>query len=194
MPSLLIALACVLLSIVAWGLLTRRWSAAARRARQQGRDAVDGPLLLRLPVPWVFLLGYLVGALVSLLLPLPIRSPAALSLGRMAGIALVALGSLIAFSALLLFHRSSTTTVPFETPTRFVTSGPYRASRNPMYVGLTLVYLGVAGTQGQVWPLILLVAVLGYIDRAVIPLEERHLLEVFGDEYRRYCARVRRWL
>jgi protein-S-isoprenylcysteine O-methyltransferase Ste14 len=63
-----------------------------------------------------------------------------------------------------------------------------------MYVGLTLVYLGVAGTQAQVGPLFLLPVLLAYIDRGVIPVEERRLLQVFGEDYREYCARVRRWL
>lgn len=160
----------------------------------QDRDTTAVPLLMRIPVPWVFVLAYLIGVTLNLILPINVRSTEALWMGRMAGIAVLALGVLIAFSALRLFHRSSMTTVPFETPTKLVTSGPYRASRNPMYWGLMLMYLGVGGTQGQVWPLIVLPLLLGYLDRLVIPVEERRLLQVFGNEYHQYCARVRRWL
>ena len=194
MSGILIASVSVLFSILLWGLLTRRWSAAARQARKQSRDAMEGPLLMRIPVPWVFLLAYLLGVLVNLLLPIHAHSTAVLEIAWRSGIVIVVVGSLVAFPALYLFHKSSTTTVPFETPARFVTSGPFRISRNPMYVGLALIYLGVGGTEGQVWPLLLLPVVLVYLDRVVIPIEERHLLQVFGDEYRRYCARVRRWL
>jgi protein-S-isoprenylcysteine O-methyltransferase Ste14 len=194
MSGILIALASVLLSMLVWGLLTRRWSAESRRSREKSRGAVGAPLLMRIPVPWVFVLNYLLGVALSFILPIHIRSTEILWISRVAGIFIVALGVLVAFSALRLFRDSSTTTVPFETPARFVTSGPYRVSRNPMYLGLTLIYLGVAGTQGQVWPLILLPVLLGYLDRVVIPVEERSLLQVFGDEYRQYRARVRRWL
>ena len=194
MSSILIGLASILLSALLWGLLTQRWSAESRRSRQQNRDAASVPFLMRIPVPWAFVLTYLIGVAVSFILPIDIRSARALWIGRWAGIVLLAPGLLLAFSALNLFRKSSTTTVPFETPAKLVTSGPYRAGRNPMYLGLTLIYLGVGGTQGQVWPLLLLPVLLGYLDRVVIPVEERRLLQVFGDEYRQYCARVRRWL
>jgi protein-S-isoprenylcysteine O-methyltransferase Ste14 len=111
---------------------------------------------MRIPVPWVFVLTYLVAILLNLLLPIDIHSAEVLWIGLMTGIAIIALGVLVAFSSLKLFRKAGTTTVPFETPARLVISGPYRASRNPMYLGLTLIYLGVGGTQGQVWPLILL--------------------------------------
>lgn len=194
MTGILIASASILLSVLLWGLLTRRWSAESRRSRQQSREAVGVPLLMRVPVPWVFLLTYLLGVALNFILPINIPSAQVLGVSRVAGIVIVALGVIVAFSSLRLFHRASTTTVPFENPSWLVTSGAYRASRNPMYLGLTLIYLGVAGTQGQVWPLILLPLLLGYIDRVVIPTEERRLLQVFGNEYHQYCARVRRWL
>jgi protein-S-isoprenylcysteine O-methyltransferase Ste14 len=194
MSNLLIACASALLSVLLWGLLTRRWSAKARRSRQQSRDNIEGPLLLRIPVPWVFVLAYLLGVALNLFLPIHVPPPEALKIAWRAGIAFVVVGSLVAFPALYLFRKSSTTTVPFETPAQFVTSGPFRISRNPMYVGLALIYLGVSGTQGQVWPLLLLPIVLVYLDRVVIPVEERHLLQVFGEAYGQYRGRVRRWL
>ncbi len=167
-----------------------KFSDPARRSRQ----ATGVPLLMRIPVPWVYVLVYLVGVLLNLVLPIAIRSPEVLSVGRIVGLVVIALGVVVAFSARNLFRRSSTTTVPFETPASFVSSGPFRFSRNPMYLGLALVYLGVGCTQGLVWPLILLPVVVGYVDRVVIPVEERRLLQVFGDEYLKYCRRVRRWL
>jgi protein-S-isoprenylcysteine O-methyltransferase Ste14 len=194
LSGVLIAVSAVLLSILLWGLLTRRWSEESRQSREKIRDAAGVPLVMRIPVPWVYVLIYLAGVILNFVVPINIHSERVLWIGRVAGIVIIVLGLLVAFSARNLFRMSSTTTVPFETPSRFVTSGAYRFSRNPMYLGLALIYLGVAGTQGQVWPIILLPVVLGYVDRIVIPVEERSLLRTFGDEYRQYCARVRRWL
>jgi len=63
-----------------------------------------------------------------------------------------------------------------------------------MYVGLTLAYLGEAAMLRQVWPVILLPLVLVYLNWVVIPLEQAKLTEVFGEDYERYCERVRRWV
>jgi protein-S-isoprenylcysteine O-methyltransferase Ste14 len=84
--------------------------------------------------------------------------------------------------------------VPHETPSTLVISGPDRFTRNPMYVGLTLVYLGVAGTRLEIWPAIVLPVLLAYINFVVIPVEEQNLRGVFGDAYQQYGARVGRWL
>jgi len=73
-----------------------------------------------------------------------------------------------------------------------ITSGPYRFTRNPMYLGLALTYVGEAGALLQAWPLLTLVAVLAYVNWWVVPIEEERL-EAFR-EYGDYCSRVRRWL
>jgi protein-S-isoprenylcysteine O-methyltransferase Ste14 len=150
--------------------------------------------VMRIPVPWVFMLAYLAGFVVQLYLPSPIRSPGIVRIALILGLILVVIGVAVAFSALGIFKKRSTTTIPFETPTSFVTSGPYRFTRNPMYVGLTLIYFGVAGTRAEVWPAILLPVLLAYVNFIVIPVEERHLRDAFGAVYQEYGARVRRWL
>jgi protein-S-isoprenylcysteine O-methyltransferase Ste14 len=150
--------------------------------------------VMRIPVPWVFILAYLIGFVVQLYLPIPIRSPEIVRIALIAGVILVVIGLAVAFSALGIFRKRSTTTIPFETPTSLVTSGPYRFTRNPMYVGLTLVYLGVAGTRADIWPVIVLPVMLAYVNFIVLPVEERHLQNAFGDAYADYGARVRRWL
>lgn len=104
------------------------------------------------------------------------------------------LGLWLIVVALNLFRRHSATTVPFETPRQLVLTGPYRRTRNPMYLGLTAIYLGVAGTQLRLWPILLLPGVLLYLAHVVIPLEEEHLQQALGEGYRTYCGRVRRWL
>ena len=150
--------------------------------------------VMRIPVPWVFILAYLIGFVVQLYLPIPIRSPGIVRISLIVGLTLVVIGIAFAFSALGIFGKRSTTTIPFETPTSLVTSGPYRFTRNPMYVGLTLIYLGVAGTRAELWPVILLPVLLAYVNFIVIPVEERHLRDAFGNTYAQYGLRVRRWL
>jgi protein-S-isoprenylcysteine O-methyltransferase Ste14 len=135
-----------------------------------------------------------VGFVVQLYLPIPIRSPGIVRISLIVGLILVVIGIAFAFSALGIFRKRSTTTIPFETPTILVTSGPYRFTRNPMYVGLTLIYLGVAGTRAEIWPVIVLPVLFAYVNFVVIPVEERRLHDVFGDAYAQYGARVRRWL
>jgi protein-S-isoprenylcysteine O-methyltransferase Ste14 len=160
---------------------------------QQKNGARINPVM-RIPVPWVFILAYLVGFVVQLYLPIPVQSAKVVRISLIIGLVLVAIGVAFAFSALGIFKKRSTTTIPFERPTSLVMSGPYRFSRNPMYVGLTSIYLGVAGTRAELWPVIVLPVLLAYVNFIVIPVEEQYLREAFGDSYAQYSARVRRWL
>jgi protein-S-isoprenylcysteine O-methyltransferase Ste14 len=147
---------------------------------------------MRVPVPWVFVLTYLVG--VGVEYAWPIHAIKALPSVSVAGGVLFVIGAAIAGWGLLTFRRADTTTVPGRASARLVTWGPYRFSRNPMYVGLTLAYLGEAGILRQVWPMLLLPLTVAYVNWVVIPVEEGKLTEVFGEEYKRYRARVRRWV
>ena len=149
--------------------------------------------LLRIPVPWVFVLAYLAGVGLE-----RTRGSAPTSLGLHdvgpAGVALFLVGAVIAGWGLWVFRKARTTTVPGERSARLVTWGPYRFTRNPMYVGLTLAYIGEAGILQQIWPLVLLPLVFAYVNWVVIPLEESRLGQVFGPAYEQYRARVRRWI
>jgi protein-S-isoprenylcysteine O-methyltransferase Ste14 len=150
-------------------------------------------LLMRIPVPWVFVLAYLVGVGLEQVWPLELH-PAAPSSIAIAGGVLFAIGAAIAGWAWVIFHRAGTTTVPGQASVRLITRGPYRASRNPMYVGLALAYLGEAGMLRQVWPVLILPLTMAYLNWMVIPVEEARLREVFHGEYDEYCASVRRWI
>src|SRR5512143_2771004 len=149
-------------------------------------------LLMRVPVPWVFVLGYLAGVALEVALPrarvaLPASTP-------VVGALLFCLGAAFAGWAWLLFRRAGTTRVPGEASTSLVTRGPYRVGRNPMYVGLAVAYLGEAGMLRQVWPIAVLPLVMAYLNWIVIPIEETRLNEVFGSVYEEYCRSVRRWV
>ena len=108
----------------------------------------------------------------------------------------VAVGVCFSVAGVLSFRQAQTTVNPLkpETASALVRSGIYQYSRNPMYVGLTMLYLGGTALLNSPWPLAFLPIILLVMDRSVIPAEERHLEGRFGEEYRAYCERVRRWL
>ncbi len=160
----------------------------------RAREVTGNPfrLLMHIPVPWVFILTYLAGARVEGRYP---ALSGEVPLGaKTAGALLLATGVAIAVWAQVLFRRARTTTVPGGTSSSLITAGPYRFSRNPMYVGLILAYVGEAGILRQVWPVILLPFVVAYLNWIVIPVEEGRLRDAFGEAYDRYCSSVRRWL
>lgn len=181
-------------AILSWGVLTKRWTAETLPVRTRQADAAPIHPLMNVPVPWVFVLTFLAGLRLQYLAPLTIHSADILLISRVAGIVLTVGGVLLAFSSLGIFRMAHTTTVTFETPSKLITSGPFRFSRNPMYVGLTLIYVGVAGIQVQLWPVVLLPLLVIYLRSVVIPVEEARLREVYGGAYEQYCARVRRWI
>ena len=111
-----------------------------------------------------------------------------------AGIALIVVGLAIMPSVLRRFRRAGTTFHPHKPASALITGGPYRFSRHPAYVALTLWYLGIGLVLDNAWVLLLVFAPLLVMDRRVIPREERHLEERFGQDYRHYKAAVRRWL
>ena len=158
-------------------------------------DAARNPirLLLHVPVPWVFVLTYLIGVGAELVRPSSFPQQALSAIGT-AGAVLFAIGAAIAGWSLVIFHNVRTTTVPGRASSSLVTWGPYRFSRNPMYVGLVVAYLGEAGILKQLWPVALLPLTIAYVNWIVIPVEEAKLVEVFREEYEQYRKRVRRWI
>ncbi|HKR08706.1 MAG TPA: isoprenylcysteine carboxylmethyltransferase family protein [Gemmatimonadaceae bacterium] len=151
-------------------------------------------LLLRIPVPWVFVLTYLIGVVIESIAPIRTTQRLNANVTLALGAVVFLIGAIIAGWGLVTFRRARTTTVPGRTSAQLVTWGPYRFTRNPMYVGLTIAYLGETLILRQIWPLVLLPLTLAYVNWVVIPLEQGKLSEGFGEEYARYQARVRRWL
>jgi protein-S-isoprenylcysteine O-methyltransferase Ste14 len=149
--------------------------------------------LMHVPVPWVFVLAYLVGVAIERVRHTTI-SPRAAQVSSIVGDVLFVVGVVIAGWGLVLFRKAKTTTVPGKSSAKLVTSGPYRFTRNPMYVGLIFAYLGEAALLKQIWPVVVLPFTIAYLHWIVIPVEEGKLIEAFHDEYEEYRARVRRWL
>ena len=135
------------------------------------------PLLLSLVVHWRF---------PSALLPHPWPF--------VVGPLLLLIGLLLGSPALMAFRRAKTDPQPWRPSTALVIEGPYRFTRNPMYVGFTLIYLGITCWVNSRWPLVALVIVLPVMHYLVIRREERYMERRFGDAYRVYRRRVRRWI
>jgi len=92
------------------------------------------------------------------------------------------------------FKRAGTPVKPFDDVSALVTNGPFRFSRNPMYLGMLLVLTGVAALLGSATPFMVIPFFYGLIrDLFVIP-EEALMKDLFGDQFTEYCAQVRRWL
>jgi protein-S-isoprenylcysteine O-methyltransferase Ste14 len=144
------------------------------------------------PPPLLFAVPLLAGWLVNR------RWPGSLTGGStatvVAGVLLIALGTAIALAGVRRFRKAGTTVLPFGGTSELVTSGVYRFTRNPMYLGMTLAYVGFALLLNSVWCVLFLpVALMSVYVLAVRP-EERYLSQKFGDQYTRYRARVRRWI
>ena len=149
---------------------------------------------VRIPPFFEFVAIFLIGVGLQLLFPTSSPPPSArIAVTIVAGAAWLALD----LAAVALFGFRGTTIWPNwrANPARtLVTSGPYRISRNPQYLGIGCLYFAVAFASGVIWALALLPAMLIYLDRAVIPREERYLERIFGEKYCDYKAQVRRWL
>lgn len=110
------------------------------------------------------------------------------------GLAAVAIGFLIVITAARDFERGRTTIKPFEQSTTLITGGPYRFSRNPMYLGMVVTLFGVAvllGTPAAFAPIPVLIRLL---TQRFIRIEESMLMDMFGEDYAAYCRKVRRWI
>ena len=144
--------------------------------------------------PFLFLGALALGCLLSLVLPIGPRlaSPNGLALG--VGVTFVAIGLALAVLSIRRFRLAGTSVVPGEPSTALVVEGPYRFTRNPIYIGFVLLYFGLAIILTSLWVLVLLIPVLIVLQRGVVEREETYLERQFGDAYRKYQARVPRWL
>lgn len=143
------------------------------------------------PPPLVYLAALIAGILLGRVLPGTLPHTALLNV---VGVALLVLGLSLMISARVVLVKRGTNINPARPTTALVADGPYRFTRNPMYVGAAAFYAGVALLFASLWALIFLVPVLVIIRYLVIAKEEQYLLDKFGDEYRRFTGLVRRWI
>ena len=142
------------------------------------------------PPPPLFVAAFLAGRLV----PVHVLPESAQPSARAIGVALLAAALTLLVSAPALFVLHRTTIIPHRSAKALVTGGPYRITRNPMYLALTIGYVGLALAMNALGPLFLLSVPLWILATKTIPFEEANLTRTFGEEYRAYQKRVRRWV
>ena len=148
---------------------------------------------VRFPPPLVFLGGILLGvACKYVVAPAPVPVGRATSI--VVGVLVLMVGLGFIASARQLFVRTGQSPIPWKPSPELILRGPYRFTRNPMYLGVTLVETGLGIAVNNLWiSFFVLPALLAVHFIAVLP-EERYLSEKFGDSYRGYLSRVRRYI
>ena len=154
------------------------------------RGGADNPGVIA-PPPLIFAGILAVGLLANKAYPLGFLPR---GLRRTVGPALILGGFLVGILGLRELRRAGTNVDPYKPSTAIVDEGPYRFTRNPLYVGMTCIYVGISALSNALAPVLLLPFVLTVMRRGVIEREERYLEDKFGEEYRAYKRRVRRWI
>ena len=154
------------------------------------RGAPDNPAVVA-PPPLIYAGALALGLVANKLYPMAFL-PRAVS--RMLGLPLIFGGLAIGLLGFREMRRAETYVDPYKPATAIVTEGPYRFTRNPLYVGMTLVYSGITALFNAFAASMLLPLALAVMRGGVIEREEAYLERKFGDEYLAYKARVRRWL
>lgn len=150
----------------------------------------DTAHVLILP-PLLYGTAFVIGWLLHRTFPLQILPPI---LARGIGVMCVLVSFPLVLMTLRVLWRAHTPVDPMKPTTALVTEGPFRYSRNPIYVALTLLYLGVAFFMNTLWVLLLVIPALVVLHYGVIAREEAYLARKFGEAYRQYTTQVRRWL
>ncbi len=141
--------------------------------------------------PAYFLLAIVLMAVLHFLAPVVQWIPAPWNLS---GAIPLAAGVVLAAVANRLFARRGTPIHPFAAPSALVVAGPFKLTRNPMYLGLTLALIGIAMLLGSLTPWPVIPLFVWIMTTRFIHMEERSLEEQFGDDYRKYKEQVRRWI
>jgi len=110
------------------------------------------------------------------------------------GFLFLIIGGVLNIWADQIFKKSQTTIKPGEKPTTFIQTGPYKFSRNPMYLGVTSLLIGIGFILGSVTPFLGFILFIIFIEVIFIPEEEKNLRAQFGKEYEAYKQKVRKWI
>jgi protein-S-isoprenylcysteine O-methyltransferase Ste14 len=153
-------------------------------------DSPDSPGV-RFPPPFLYALAVIGGYLLNRRWPLPVGDDVVI---KVLAWVLTFASLALAVSSIGNFRRSRTSIVPVRPATALVIAGPYRFTRNPMYVGMAALTVALALFLDTWWVIALLVPVLLVVRLFVIAPEERYLRRRFGADYVAYMRRVRRWL
>ena len=146
---------------------------------------------VHVPPPVIYIVLFGVGLLLHWLVPFSFPP---IWLARVAALIFLGCGLILGIWSVGLFRRAHTNVMPIQPTTALVIAGPYRLTRNPIYLGFLCVYIAAALWFGVVWALALVPLVVLAVQRLAIAKEERYLEQKFGEAYRQYCAQVRRWI
>ena len=156
-------------------------------AKEQDRPSIS-PMVHPPVVALMFIvIAYFLGRFV----PVSFSTPAVL---RYLGLALTFAGFLLGIGALIEFRKARTTLDPHGSAKQLVTSGIYRFTRNPIYLGFLLMVIGLPLNSGLYWGIVLAPLYIFMMNRLIIQHEEAYLERKFGNAYTGYTSRVRRWL
>lgn len=156
-------------------------------------DIQNSPNRLPWP-PIIYLAAIAISIALGLLYPLPWISAPLSDILFAAGWLLVAAMVALDFSAMRTMARAKTTIMPNRASEHLVTTGAFSFTRNPIYLGNTLLMIGVGLITGIAWFLLLAIVAAFLTQKLAIEREERHLEARFGKRYRDYAKRVRRWI
>jgi protein-S-isoprenylcysteine O-methyltransferase Ste14 len=144
--------------------------------------------------PLLFAGALVLGCLLTWLVPLGPGLGGANLRALAAGGALAIAGLALGLFSIREFKQAGTSVVPGEPSTALIERGPYKFTRNPIYIGMTVLYFGLAVMLTSAWMLLLLIPVLIILQRGVVEREEAYLAAKFGEAYRQFQTRVPRWL
>jgi protein-S-isoprenylcysteine O-methyltransferase Ste14 len=150
-----------------------------------------GRATIRIPAPILAIVHITLAILLGWLVPLPIPVPAFV---QWLGLGCAALGFVFGLLALLAFRRVRSALDPKKRTRGLVTSGIYRYTRNPVYLGFAFMLIGLPLNWGTYWGIILVWPLITLMNNLVIKPEETGLEKEFKDQYTDYKSRVRRWL
>jgi protein-S-isoprenylcysteine O-methyltransferase Ste14 len=147
---------------------------------------------VRFPPPLIFVISLLIGiGMYYAVAAFPV--PVDRTLSAICGLLIVVAGVAIVASARIHFSRTGQSPIPWKPSPELILQGPYKFTRNPMYVGVTIIQIGLGVGFNNLWiALFAPLALLTVHFVAVLP-EERYLSEKFGDSYKTYLTRVRRY-
>jgi protein-S-isoprenylcysteine O-methyltransferase Ste14 len=153
----------------------------------------QGGARVAVPPPLVFLAAVIAGVLVDRFV---VRWSLPGGIVVRTAVAAIAIGGALAIAlpARRLFRTTDQDPKPWQPTPELIFDGPYRFTRNPMYVGMTLLTIGLGAGAGTLWTLPLSLAALGAVHLLAVQPEERYLAAKFGEPYLQYKARVRRYL
>ncbi len=145
------------------------------------------------PPPLFYVITFIAAVLIQGKVPLS-DLQFQLRITKIGGITLLIIALFFLFRSLRQFFLSKNTIILIKPASSLQTTGVYKISRNPMYVGLAIVYLGITCLIGNWWNIILFPLLLLIVQEYIIKREEKYLELEFGQDYEEYTRKVRRWL